>query len=261
MQIVTLTTDWGEKDFYAGLVKSLLYNNIKDVNIVDITHSVKKYDTLSASFVVKNACMCYPENTIHILDVNTFESKDSAFIVVKANNQFYICADNGLPSLVFENKDVEIYDTTRVLSESNYYTFAVWDNFCKIASILANTHSLETIGLRQENFNVKKTSSLASISKDIICCTIVYIDDYGNCFLNIDSTEFEKLTKDKKIEVRIDKKFTIEKVSQSYQDAINKGDALLTVSVTGQMELALREGNFAKLLGHKVGDTINIYLK
>lgn len=261
MQIVTLTTDWGEKDFYAGLVKSRLFKDIPDVNIVDITHGIKKFDILPAAFVVKNACLNFPENTIHIIDINTFESKDYAFIVVKANNQFYICTDNGLPSLIFEDMDVEIYNTKHIYSDGDFYTFAVWDNFCKITKILANTHSLETIGEKQEEFAIKSTSSLAYISGNIIRCTIVYIDDYGNAYLNIDDKEFERVLGGKQFELPIGNHYIINKLALSYQDVNSKGDALLTISVTGNLELALREGNFAKLLGYKVGDHIDIFIK
>ncbi len=55
MQIVTLTTDWGYGDYYMGVVKGRLYSTIADVQVVDITHNIRKYDNLSAAFVVKNA--------------------------------------------------------------------------------------------------------------------------------------------------------------------------------------------------------------
>ena len=73
MQIVTLTTDWGYGDYYMGVVKGRLYSTIADVQVVDITHNIRKYDNLSAAFVVKNACFEFPEGTIHIIDVNSYE--------------------------------------------------------------------------------------------------------------------------------------------------------------------------------------------
>ncbi len=79
MQIVTLTTDWGYGDYYMGVVKGRLYSTIADVQVVDITHNIRKYDNLSAAFVVKNACFEFPEGTIHIIDVNSYEeTKDDA---------------------------------------------------------------------------------------------------------------------------------------------------------------------------------------
>lgn len=261
MQIITLTTDWGNKDYYIGLIKSQLYKNIAQANVVDISHNIKKYDTLSAAFVVKNACLNFPQDTIHIIDVNTFESKQSSFLVVKAKGQYFICTDNGLPSLVFEDIDVEIYDTSFILSDSNYYTFAVWDNFCKVARLISENNSLGSLGIKQSEFAVKKTSSKPFFNKDIISCTIIYVDDYGNAYLNINNDEFNTIIPKGKFEIILNNRYRITKVSQSYQDVTTRGDALLTVSVTGKMELALREGNFSKLLGYKVGSTIDIFIK
>lgn len=261
MQIITLTTDWGNKDYYIGLIKSQLYKNIAQANVVDISHEIKKYDTLSAAFVVKNACLNFPKGTIHIIDVNTFESKQSSFLVVKAKEQYFICTDNGLPSLVFENIDVEIYDTSFILSDSNYYTFAVWDNFCKVAKLISENNSLDLLGIKQSEFAVKKTSSQPFFDRDIISCTVIYIDDYGNAYLNITNEEFDTIITERKFEIILNNRYKITKISQSYQDVASRGDALLTVAATGKMELALREGNFAKLLGYKVGSTVEIFIK
>ncbi len=261
MQIITLTTDWGNKDYYIGLIKSQLYKTISELNIVDISHEIKKYDILSAAFVVKNACLNFPKDTIHIIDINTFESKQSSFLVIKAKDQYYVCTDNGLPSLVFENTEVEIYDTSYILSDSNYYTFAAWDNFCKIAKIINQTKTLTSLGIKQSEFAVKKNSSMPFIGKDTICCTITYIDDYGNAYLNMDSEKFYEIVANKKFSIILSNRYIVSKISQSYQDVNSRGDALLTISVTGKLELALREGNFAKLLGYKVGSTIDICIK
>ena len=37
--IVTLTTDWGERDYFAAMVKGRLMSAIPDVRIVDLSHS------------------------------------------------------------------------------------------------------------------------------------------------------------------------------------------------------------------------------
>lgn len=40
MAIITLTTDFGEKDYYAGALKGAIYSELGSVNLIDITHSV-----------------------------------------------------------------------------------------------------------------------------------------------------------------------------------------------------------------------------
>ncbi len=39
MAIITLTTDFGEKDYFVGAVKGAIYNELPDVRLVDISHS------------------------------------------------------------------------------------------------------------------------------------------------------------------------------------------------------------------------------
>ena len=50
--IITLTTDWGEGDFFAGMVKGVLCKHIGGVRVVDITHKVRKYNIMEASFFI-----------------------------------------------------------------------------------------------------------------------------------------------------------------------------------------------------------------
>ena len=44
MQIITLTTDWGVRDYYAGSVKGSILSRNPDAKIVDITHRVAVFD-------------------------------------------------------------------------------------------------------------------------------------------------------------------------------------------------------------------------
>lgn len=256
MQIITLTTDWGLKDQYIGQVKGLLYSTIDDVNVIDITHNIKKYDISSAAFIIKNACLNFPENTIHIIDVNTYENKDRSFIVVKANKQYYICVDNGLPSLVFDGMDKEI-TTIDFYSESNFYTFAVLDNFCKVAKYLSVAKTLDGIGNKMEEFITKRFFPKPAITPNAIICTIIYVDDYGNVYLNLDDKQFAQILKDRDFEIPINTDATINKISTSYQDK-KACEALLTVSATGNLQLAVKEDNFSRLLRYNINDQITI---
>ena len=256
--LVTLTTDWGEKDWYNGQVKGKLYSMIDDVLVVDLNHNIPKFDLLSAAFVVKSSCMNFPPSTIHIIDVNTYEDKDKSFVCIKYNEQYYICTDNGLPSIVFEGEDIEIVDLTNVLSSSNYYTFAVLDVFAKAAQMVSQNCSMEGLGNKKECFAIDKSIPQASIFKDNIACQIIYIDDYGNAYLNIDDITFEKALNGRDFELMVDVGCTIKELSASYADKVIKGKALLTVSSMRNLELAVREDNISRLLGLKVGGKIII---
>lgn len=259
--MITLTTDWGQKDWYCGKIKGLLYSSVKDVEVIDISHNVPKFDLNSAAFVVKNACLNFPENTIHIIDVNTYETQKKAFIAVKYNKQFYICTDNGLPSMVFENGEIEITDFTNVFADSNYYNFATQDIFVKVAALIAKDLSADNLGNRKEKLEVESSFPRAVIRKDSIICNVIYIDDYGNCYLNCDDVTFDKVLNERSFEIMLDLGCYIRDISHSYADKAIRGQILMTVSSSGFLELAIREDNLAKLMGLETGSQVVIKMQ
>ena len=70
MSIITLTTDLGTKDHYVAIVKGEIYKQFKDINIVDISNEISKFDIHEAAFVFKNCYKNFPEGTVHIIGVN-----------------------------------------------------------------------------------------------------------------------------------------------------------------------------------------------
>ncbi len=71
MAIITLTSDWGTANHYAGAVKGALLKLSPGAHIVDITHEIDAFDILQASFVLKNAFPNFPKGSIHLVGVNT----------------------------------------------------------------------------------------------------------------------------------------------------------------------------------------------
>ncbi|MFU8844487.1 MAG: SAM-dependent chlorinase/fluorinase, partial [Bacteroidales bacterium] len=49
MPIITLISDWGEKDHYIGAVKGAILSRMPDVSIVDISHQVPPFDIEQAA--------------------------------------------------------------------------------------------------------------------------------------------------------------------------------------------------------------------
>ena len=55
MSIITLTTDLGIKDHYVSIIKGEIYKQFSDINIVDISNEITKFDIQEAAFVFKNS--------------------------------------------------------------------------------------------------------------------------------------------------------------------------------------------------------------
>ncbi|MDD2192002.1 MAG: SAM-dependent chlorinase/fluorinase [Bacteroidales bacterium] len=261
MQLVTLTTDWGRSDHYVGAIKAKLYSTLNDCQVIDISHDIKKFDLMEGAFIVRNACLNFPKNTIHIIDVDCTESKRKKHqhAVIKYNNQYFICTDNGMPSIIFEGlSPIKAIGITESYQESYYYTFSAFDLFCKVAALIAYETNIEDLGYEIKEL-VKKNVLTPIIYPDSILCTVFHVDSYGNVFLNITIDEFIKRLGDKVFTIEIENNF-IKTISKSYDD-VKVNDALLTVSSSGHLELAINKSNASELLGLKVGTPLTIKIE
>ena len=258
--IITLTTDWGGQDFFAGRVKGKLLSSIPDVRIVDITHGLAPFNLLRAIFVIKNACFDFPKGTIHIIDICSSETTSTPFIVVAFRDQYYICTNNGLPSAVFGNDYTEAVVIDNIPYDNNSFTFAACDLFCKVACMIANGAQLSDLGFPVEEL-VQAKQHGTIVAGNRITVYVAYIDAYGNADLNITFDEFEQYRAGRKFEMIV-KDQSIKEISRSYVSTSNTNPLynplMLTVSSTGHLQVALRKNSAEQLFGLKELDQFTI---
>ena len=84
MSIITLTTDLGTKDHYVAIIKGEIYKQIKDINIVDISNDISKFD-IQGCIVFKNCYKNFPDGTVHIIGVNEELSNENQHLAVQIN--------------------------------------------------------------------------------------------------------------------------------------------------------------------------------
>ena len=60
MSVITLTTDFGIKDHYVGSVKGALFNELENVNIVDVSHNISQFNIVEAAYIVENSYKNFP---------------------------------------------------------------------------------------------------------------------------------------------------------------------------------------------------------
>ena len=90
MAIITLTTDFGEKDHYAGAIKGTIYSESEDFKIVDISHSIKPFNILEAAYIIQNAYKSFPKGTIHIIGIDSELNQENKHIAVKLDDHYFI---------------------------------------------------------------------------------------------------------------------------------------------------------------------------
>lgn len=256
MTIITLTTDWGTASHYAGAVKGALLRQIPGAIIIDISHEVPCFDILQASFMLRNAWQEFPEGSIHLVGVNTEAGIDTPHVMVQYEGHFFIGADNGLFSLVFD-KPLQNAIELDIMQDSDFFTFSTRDVFVKAAALVAAGKAPEEIGSPYQSLN-ERIAFKPVVYKDKITAKVIFIDNYENVFINIDKKLFRKVGKGRRFEIglRLPGE-VIDELHQSYSDVV-PGERLALFGSTGFLEIAINQGRAASLLGLQMNDSVSV---
>jgi S-adenosylmethionine hydrolase len=253
MAIITLTTDFGLKDHYVGAVKGAILKQLPTATIIDISHLVEKFSIQDAAFILKESCFSFPEKTVHVIGILTEHKNADGYIAVEHKGHFFISADNGIFSLLFEEfpeKVIQIPVVTENLS------FPVRDIFVDIACRLIGGADIRSIGPSRESLLQRLPFRATSIG-NIIRGSIVYIDSYGNVITNIDHSLFNQVGKGQRFVIELARSNQIESISTEY-DAVPEGEILALFNASRHLEIAMRNGKVSSMLNLKLNDSITI---
>jgi S-adenosyl-L-methionine hydrolase (adenosine-forming) len=259
MTIITLTTDWGCANHYVGAVKGTLLKLIPGATIIDISHQVPVFDIMQASFVLKNAYPHFPDGTIHLVGVNTEAGLETPHIVVEFRGQFFIGADNGVFSLLFDEQPAQVVELD-ILQDSDYFTFSTRDVFSRAASMIAGGKALKDIGRPHGELN-KRIPFKPVIYPEKIIGKVIFIDNYENVLVNIDKEIFRQVGKSRPFTISFRSPgYAISQIHQAYADVV-PGEKLALFGSTGFLEIAINQGKASSLLGLYMNDTVSIEFK
>jgi len=252
MHIVTFISDLGLSDFYVGAIKGAILRQSPQVQIVDISHNIKPYDIVQASFILKNAYTEFPEETIHLIGVNNDAEKIPQLIAIVHENHYFIAPDNGLLSLALPGFNGPVY---RLTTEEDT-AFPMKELFSKGVAHIHSENPFEEIGAPQESF-VDRISLQPVISTAQIRGSVIHIDHYGNVVLNITKSLFEKVANDRKFALYFKRHHPITQMSRHYTD-VDVGEILCLFNASDNLEIAIHMGRASDMLGLKVDDTVQI---
>ena len=70
MPIITLTTDFGLKDPFVGIMKGVILSICPQATVIDLTHNITPQDIKETTFVLASAYRFFPKGSIHIVVVD-----------------------------------------------------------------------------------------------------------------------------------------------------------------------------------------------
>ena len=220
MAIITLTTDYGNKDYSVSSLKAKLISNIDNIRIVDISHDISPFNLSEAGYVLEGAFRDFPKGTIHILSVDSELTPENRHIAIMYEGCFFIGADNGVFSLIFRDKKPD--QIVEINIHSNYNNNISADElFVKVASHIKRSGPLNVVGTEIEK--IKEITNLRPvINKEInqILGSVIYIDNYGNVVTNITEKLFKEVSKTRPFIINA-RNVKFSKIYKNYSDAID----------------------------------------
>ena len=273
MPIITLTTDFGEKDHFAGAVKGAIYTELPEIKIVDISHSVSPFNIPEAAYIIQNAYSSFPKGTIHIIGIDSEMHEENKHIAMKLDDHYFICANNGIMSMICAEiapeKIVEINIHDRIET-----SFPALDVFVKVACHIARGGTLEVIGKVIDTIKpIRNLMPYVNDEQNQIVGSVIYIDNYGNVISNIKKAFFEKIQQGRAFEISA-RNYTFKKIYSKYSDVVNfdvplekrndEGKSLVVFNSSNYLEIAVYKsnsqtsGSASTLMGLDLMDAISV---
>jgi len=259
MSIITLTTDLGLKDYYVAGIKGHILSQLPNATIIDISHEIPAFNISVAAFCLKNCYGDFPEGSIHIIGVRPEADEHTRHLIIKHKGHYFIGADNGMFSLLFDGKPDDIFDLN-IVPDEDKRTFPTKDVFVKAACHIGRGGTMELIGNKIDEIN-QRTNFQPVIEENVIRGMAMYIDSYGNITTNITRALFHLIGKKRDFSIVFRRSdYNIHELKQNYNE-VPEGEKLALFSANNHLEIAINKGNASKLFGIKLADTIRIEFK
>ena len=253
MAIITLTTDLGDKDIYQAALKGSILKLLPSVNIVDITNNVSAFNIQQAAFILKNSFHYFPDNTVHLIGIDTVFNNSTKYLAIKYKNHYFVGADNGIFSLMFNAEPDEMVEIN-IMQDLKFLHFPLADIFVKAACHLASGGKLLDIGERIETVE-KKMNLQPVVERNVIKGSVIYIDSFQNVITNITKEFFNSIQQGRRFILYFKRNETISDLSWHYSE-VPEGEKLCLFGISDHLEIAINKGNASGLLGLHLGDSV-----
>lgn len=242
--LITLLTDYGVTDSYVAEVKGVLLTAVPDATLVDITHQVSPGDVRAGQFLFTRSWRRFPRGTVHLVVVDPGVGTARRALAAEAAGHFFVAPDNGL--LTSLPDDAEFVSLP--VPPSAAPTFHGRDVFAPAAARLAMGVSLEELGdsvedVRRVPLPMPRTDGVALLGE------VVYVDRFGTLVSNI-------MAEDVDAGVRIAVEGSeVGPLRKTFGD-VDPGQLVAYAGSGGEVEIAVRGGSAARLLGAGVGAAV-----
>ncbi len=251
---VSLITDYGYRDFYAGALKGAILKACGDVHLVDVSHGIAQGNISEAAFTLRSAYRHFPKGTIHLVSVNDEADEQSRFLTIQHHDHFFLGADTGLFSLVFDTEPELAFEPS-LAQEHRSGKLSGSELYAKLCAHLVSGKPLRELGRPVQEIR-RSTALRPQVQPASIKGAVQYVDSHKNVVTNITRELFEGTRNGRAFVIQF-RRERIQEISRFYYE-VPPGEKLCIFNGSGYLEIAMNGGPAASLLGLGFGDQILI---
>jgi S-adenosyl-L-methionine hydrolase (adenosine-forming) len=253
--MITLTSDFGYKDSFVGIMKGVIAGINPQARIVDLSHGVAPQDVMGAALLLRHSVKYFPPRTIHVAVVDPGVGSARRPIMIEAAGNYFVGPDNGVLSLACaESQPLR----TIHLSNTAYHrpsvskTFHGRDIFAPVAAHLSLGVDAASFGEPVEDFAQLAWPAL-TVTSTAVQGEIVYIDHFGNLLTNIGAGQLQAFAKDK---LAFNLRGIVIGGLASHYAAAGAGGLVALINSWEVLEIAVYQGNAQQRCGARIGDKV-----
>lgn len=243
--MVTLLTDFGTADGYAGAMKGAVLSVCPEARLVDISHELPAGDLRSGALALMAAAPYFPEATVHLAVIDPGVGTSRAPLLVEACGQYFVGPNNGLLSLATPRPR-----TIRVLDRSEFFalrpspTFHGRDIFAPVAGHLAAGTPAAELGSELATMEQLELPE-PRVGPGSVEGQVLVADRFGNLLTNIDREHLGQNSHQARVEIG---GRTIAGLVSTYGEA-REGELVALFSSSGVLEIAVSSGSAREIFG------------
>ena len=190
--LITLTTDFGEADYFVPAMKGVILSINPAAELVDLTHLIPAHDIYTAAFTVMCCYKDFPINTIHLVVVDPGVGSARRPIMVMTDDYNFIGPDNGVFSYIYQRAHVNRvvrFTTEHYFRQPVSTTFHGRDVFAPCAAYVSKLIDWRMMGEEIDDPVRFSTPTPVVASEKQIRGTVIHVDRFGNLITNITPVE------------------------------------------------------------------------
>ncbi len=186
-RIVTLTTDFGGADHFAGVMRGVILGVNPGAVVVDICNAVNSFDVLDGALTIAEAYNYFPVDTVHMVVVDPGVGSARRPLLVRTGRHFFVAPDNGVLSLVMDREE---RISVRHITAEHFFlqpvsgTFHGRDVFAPCAGWLSKGVEAEKFGEEIEDYVRFALPQPKSVAAGVMKGAVLKVDKFGNLITN-----------------------------------------------------------------------------